>query len=417
MAKNFLGTAVNAGVQSGLNTYATMKGMKQNERMMDMREQQFDSQQELQQLELAIKNLGLEEAKDEAKRRKIKDGVRLLKYSRQASQNPETAEAWQQEVEQNPELQNKIMGAYQLVFGGIAQRGGPEGARKTPSRIEPNGDGTYTGYVFVEPPDGEAYEAPITTDRQPGGEPARIPAQDIMAHIDATGAVLDVMDKYYNPVDPSVQNRMAINDHETENRRGLIDHEYDRRERLEEVQSRYGTGGKSLPANIQTIEYLATYVTNGDRERAARIANQSKSDPRNLYADIYMDLLKSNNESLRPRPPGEIEAEANQIFQSMMNNPALNPWMEPEQPNPGAQGGQLLPPAGAGAARPPASPSQGGPGLAPPATPQAPGQQAQSQQTQIPPPAALRQLSEGKVTTFNNGQRWTLKDGQPVRVQ
>lgn len=32
------------------------------------------------------------------------------------------------------------------------------------------------------------------------------------------------------------------------------------------------------------------------------------------------------------------------------------------------------------------------------------------------PPAALQQLKEGKITTFANGQRWTLRQGAPVRV-
>ena len=33
------------------------------------------------------------------------------------------------------------------------------------------------------------------------------------------------------------------------------------------------------------------------------------------------------------------------------------------------------------------------------------------------PPAAKAQLKEGFVTTFSNGQKWTLKNGQPERVQ
>jgi hypothetical protein len=34
-----------------------------------------------------------------------------------------------------------------------------------------------------------------------------------------------------------------------------------------------------------------------------------------------------------------------------------------------------------------------------------------------PPPAALAQLQEGHVTTFGNGQKWTMQGGQPVQVQ
>lgn len=33
------------------------------------------------------------------------------------------------------------------------------------------------------------------------------------------------------------------------------------------------------------------------------------------------------------------------------------------------------------------------------------------------PPAAAAQLREGQITTFGNGQRWTLQNGQPVQVQ
>ncbi len=33
-----------------------------------------------------------------------------------------------------------------------------------------------------------------------------------------------------------------------------------------------------------------------------------------------------------------------------------------------------------------------------------------------PPPEAIKQLKEGTVTTFGNGQKWTLKNGKPERV-
>lgn len=46
---------------------------------------------------------------------------------------------------------------------------------------------------------------------------------------------------------------------------------------------------------------------------------------------------------------------------------------------------------------------------------QAPG--AQSQGGGTLPPAAAAALQEGKLTQFRNGQVWTLKNGQPVRVQ
>ncbi len=32
------------------------------------------------------------------------------------------------------------------------------------------------------------------------------------------------------------------------------------------------------------------------------------------------------------------------------------------------------------------------------------------------PPAALKQLEEGHLTVFGNGQRWTLHNGQPAQV-
>lgn len=37
--------------------------------------------------------------------------------------------------------------------------------------------------------------------------------------------------------------------------------------------------------------------------------------------------------------------------------------------------------------------------------------------TSAPPPAALARLKEGVVTTFGNGEQWTLQNGQPVKVQ
>ena len=32
------------------------------------------------------------------------------------------------------------------------------------------------------------------------------------------------------------------------------------------------------------------------------------------------------------------------------------------------------------------------------------------------PARAIAQLREGEITEFSNGQRWTLRNGQPVRV-
>ena len=60
-----------------------------------------------------------------------------------------------------------------------------------------------------------------------------------------------------------------------------------------------------------------------------------------------------------------------------------------------------------------------------PVAPQ-PGPQAQSPQMQAPqapmqaaqlPPSAVAALKEGQVTTFRNGQKWTLQGGKPSRVQ
>lgn len=49
---------------------------------------------------------------------------------------------------------------------------------------------------------------------------------------------------------------------------------------------------------------------------------------------------------------------------------------------------------------------------APAAAPSTPGKTATSL-----PPAALAKLQEGFTTTFGNGQKWTLRNGQPVQVQ
>jgi hypothetical protein len=49
------------------------------------------------------------------------------------------------------------------------------------------------------------------------------------------------------------------------------------------------------------------------------------------------------------------------------------------------------------------------------------GQPAEAQKgaaapDEAPPPEALRHLKPGRVTTFGNGQKWTLQNGQPVRA-
>ncbi len=47
---------------------------------------------------------------------------------------------------------------------------------------------------------------------------------------------------------------------------------------------------------------------------------------------------------------------------------------------------------------------------------QKPAGSSQNKTTALPP-AAAGTLKEGKVTTFNNGQRWTIRNGQPTQVQ
>jgi hypothetical protein len=52
-----------------------------------------------------------------------------------------------------------------------------------------------------------------------------------------------------------------------------------------------------------------------------------------------------------------------------------------------------------------------------PHTTQAPGAPPPAAPTVQIPPQALAQLSEGHITTFGNGQKWTLHGGQPTQVQ
>jgi hypothetical protein len=48
--------------------------------------------------------------------------------------------------------------------------------------------------------------------------------------------------------------------------------------------------------------------------------------------------------------------------------------------------------------------------------PAAPAARPSQAATELPPAARAR-LKEGVVTTFGNGQKWTLTDGVPARVQ
>lgn len=61
----------------------------------------------------------------------------------------------------------------------------------------------------------------------------------------------------------------------------------------------------------------------------------------------------------------------------------------------------------------------GAPQAAPAAAPQPQAQRAPAQAPQAGglPPQAAAALKEGVVTTFANGQKWTLRGGQPVQVQ
>ena len=51
------------------------------------------------------------------------------------------------------------------------------------------------------------------------------------------------------------------------------------------------------------------------------------------------------------------------------------------------------------------------------ATPQAGARQTGGPQTGGLPPAARAQLKAGHITTFGNGQKWTLENSQPKQVQ
>jgi hypothetical protein len=65
---------------------------------------------------------------------------------------------------------------------------------------------------------------------------------------------------------------------------------------------------------------------------------------------------------------------------------------------------------------PPAGAAQTGAQPAASAAPAAPAAGGTPQQPQLTPEAISR-LHEGKITTFNNGTRWTLRNGSPVQVQ
>lgn len=63
----------------------------------------------------------------------------------------------------------------------------------------------------------------------------------------------------------------------------------------------------------------------------------------------------------------------------------------------------------------PQTPAPGQPSMPRPMTQGAMPQQAAAAQP-ILPPAAMQALKEGHITTFNNGQKWTLRNGQPEQV-
>lgn len=75
-------------------------------------------------------------------------------------------------------------------------------------------------------------------------------------------------------------------------------------------------------------------------------------------------------------------------------------------PEPKVQG--QVPPGQPGPTAQPFTPGGGQPPAAAPGTPAPAGER--------PPPEAIQALKEGQVTTFENGQKWTLKNGQPERV-
>lgn len=143
-----------------------------------------------------------------------------------------------------------------------------------------------------------------------------------------------------------------------------------------------------------------------------QLTESKMSDPALKTLKVYMTSLSNAYDVLSARGGTDAEKRAHnrELFDTADSPEALRAALEAVQKEVEVAGraaeASMRP---RGATTPPPGPA------AAPRTPP-PGQTPASGTGPSLPPAAVSQLMEGRVTVFGNGQKWTLRNGQPVQV-
>jgi hypothetical protein len=149
-----------------------------------------------------------------------------------------------------------------------------------------------------------------------------------------------------------------------------------------------GAGGRASVFEQKRRAWLDAHP--GDTEGALKFAGgRAEMDPAKARATARNMAIKEMGGGFRRPNPQDVDRRAEEIYRSITGQGA--PASPPAAPAPTA-----------------AQPSATAPAAPPPGK----GTDA----SELPPQAASR-LREGYETTFGNGQVWTMRSGQPVRVK
>ena len=147
--------------------------------------------------------------------------------------------------------------------------------------------------------------------------------------------------------------------------------------------------------------------------KLSQLADSKMSDPALKTLKVYMTSLSNAYDVLSARGGTDAEKRAHnrEMFDTADSPEALRAALMAVQKETEIAGR-----AAEASMRPRGAPTPPPGSAAAPGTPP-PGQQPGPGTGQSLPPAAVSQLMEGRTTVFGNGQKWTLRNGQPVQVQ
>lgn len=292
------------GLVGGMQAGRQMDDWAWQDKQRGRQEERWQQQDELAELDQTLKRYQLEALKDERFREKYQRNAQFLRFAIDKATDPESSQQWQQRVQSSPALERELQSALQLVSQPFINHGGPEGSRKRFAGFAPMDDGRLVPEVEVTRPDGSTYVAPMTENRSDAPDdavmafsPGEIAAY--LAETEGLAQMVDAMAVRYGDTTPierqqaEAESRSSRRAEEREQDRELerLREEYRLKGDLEAEKARHGTADNQ-PARVRTVEWIAANLTDGDRERAWRLAEGSEQD---LAVEIYKAVKESDN--------------------------------------------------------------------------------------------------------------------------